>query len=283
MKTNYDEEVQQLVDKGTKNIKQYSITLNNDKPKFQKQDYKIVEGEPIYFEPDELERSNGAIAIISKNTIPLVIKKNLKYPNPYGWTTNLENKNIFERCHIIAYSLSAKLADKRNIFIGTETLNISIMSKIEKRIYKHIKKNDVKVLYRVTIKYKGMNKIPTGILIEAQSLDDDFSVCEFCYNVQKNAKFNYKDGSIIEPRKLNIIEKAKNVIKKERKSNKPNKPQNSNNATHNYIINRQTNEFHLKDSNCVNLINVGSKYVNETTASRKDLIKADLKECSKCN
>lgn len=283
MKTNYDEEVQQLVDKGTKNIKQYSITLNNDKPKFQKQDYKIVEGEPIYFEPDELERSNGAIAIISKNTIPLVIKKNLKYPNPYGWTTNLENKNIFERCHIIAYSLSAKLADKRNIFIGTETLNISIMSKIEKRIYKHIKKNDVKVLYRVTIKYKGMNKIPTGILIEAQSLDDDFSVCEFCYNVQKNAKFNYKDGSIIEPRKLNIIEKAKNVIKKERKSNKPNKPQNSNNATHNYIINRQTNEFHLKDSNCVNLINVDSKYVNETTASRKDLIKADLKECSKCN
>lgn len=221
MKTSYDKEVQQLVDKGIKNIKEYSITLNNDKPEFQKQDYKIVEGEPIYFEPDELERSNGAIAIISKNTIPLVIKKNLKYPNPYGWTSNLENKNIFERCHIIAYSLSAKLADKRNIFIGTETLNISIMSKIEKLVYKYVMKNDVKVLYRVTIKYKGINKIPTGVLIEAQSLDDDFSVCEFCYNVQKNAKFNYEDGSIIEPRKLNIIEKAKNVMKKETKQTSP--------------------------------------------------------------
>lgn len=283
MKTSYDDKVQQLVEKSTKNIKEYSITLNNDKPEFQKQDYKVVEGEPIYFEPDELERSSGAIAIISKTTIPLVIKKNLKYPNPYGWNSNLENKNVFERCHIIAYSLSAKLADKRNIFIGTETLNISIMSKIEKRVHKHIMKNDVKVLYKVTIKYKGSNKIPTGILIEAQSLDDDFSVCEFCYNIQRNAKFNYKDGSIIEPRKLNIIEKVQNVVKKKEKSNKPRKPKNPNNATHNYIINRQTNEFHLKDSNCVNLKNVDSKYINETIASKKDLMKVDLKECSKCN
>lgn len=75
---------------------------------------------------------------------------------------------MFERCHIIAYSLSAKLVDKKNIFIGTETLNKSIMAKIEKRIYNYIIENDVRVLYKVTIKYKGVDQIPTGLLIEAR-------------------------------------------------------------------------------------------------------------------
>ena len=144
----------------------------------------------------------------------------------------------------------------------------------------YIMKNDVKVLYKVTIKYKGIDKIPTGILIEAQSLDDDFSVCEFCYNVQKNAKFNYKDGSIIEYRKFTVIEKVKRVIENSKKSNTS---KNRKNQINNYVINRKTNEFHLKDSNCANLKNVDSKYINETTATREELIKANLKQCPKCN
>lgn len=190
MEENYKNKVSELVEKGAKNIKEKSIPLNNGKPIFEKSDFNLVEGEPIYFELDELGRSNGAIAILSKYTIPLVIKKDLTYPNPYGWTKSLENKKIFARCHIIAYSLSAKLADKKNIFIGTNTLNTSIMAKIEKTIYKYIMENDVKVLYKVTIKYRGIDQIPTGILIEAQSLSDNFSVCEFCYNIQKNVKLN---------------------------------------------------------------------------------------------
>lgn len=168
MEENYKEKVDKLVEIGAKDIKQNSITLNNDKPIFEKSNFNITEGKPIYFELDKFGRSNGAIAVLSKNTIPLVIKKNLKYPDPYGWTKNLENKNVFERCHIIAYSLSAKLVDKKNIFIGTETLNKSIMAKIEKRIYNYIIDNDVRVLYKVTIKYKGVDQIPTGLLIEAR-------------------------------------------------------------------------------------------------------------------
>ena len=64
------------------------------------------------------------------------------------------------------------------------------MAKIEKTIYKYIMENDVKVLYKVTIKYREIDKIPTGVLIEAQSSSDNFSVCEFCYNIQKNVKLN---------------------------------------------------------------------------------------------
>ncbi len=63
----------------------------------EKSDFNLVEGEPIYFELDELGRSNGAIAILSKYTIPLVIKKDLTYPDSYGWTKSLENKKIYRK------------------------------------------------------------------------------------------------------------------------------------------------------------------------------------------
>ena len=126
--------IKELLNVNIENIKEETIIINNNKPFFVKEDYDIKEGEPKYFEPDEYERSTGAIALISKNTIPLIINKKLKYPSPYGWSKELENKDVFERCHIIAYSLSAKLADKRNIFIGTEHLNSSVMIKIENKI-----------------------------------------------------------------------------------------------------------------------------------------------------
>ena len=275
--SNYNSKVEELVNKRIDTIEEVSVPLN-DKPMFKKKDFEVVEGEPIYFEPDEYGRSNGAIALISKNTIPLVIKKKLKYPNPYGWANNLENTGVFEKCHIIAYSLSAKIADKRNIFIGTKTLNTSIMAKIEIRVRNYIRDNNVRVLYKATVKYRGNNQIPTGILIEAQSIDDDFYVCEFCYNVQKNVAFNYNNGKIIknnnEPNELKKI--VSRTLDKAKATDTTRK------GTQNYIINRKTNVFHLMDKKCNVLNGVDSKYLNETTVTENDLLNAGLKPCKKC-
>lgn len=269
--------IKELLNVNIENIKEETIIINNNKPFFVKEDYDIKEGEPKYFEPDEYERTTGAIALISKNTIPLIINKKLKYPSPYGWSKELENKDVFERCHIIAYSLSAKLADKRNIFIGTEHLNSSVMIKIENKIKNYIQKNNIRMLYRVTVKYKGTNRIPTGILIEAKSLDDDFSLCQFCYNIQKDVKFRYSDGIIIKDK--GIINNIKKIIIKNKVKDKT-KDKSEKNL--NYIINRKTNEFHLYDSNCSKLNNIDIKYIQETTTTKKDLINANLKPCNKC-
>lgn len=277
---NYEEEINKMINIDINNIEDENIRVNKGETLFSNSDYKVIEGKPTYFEPDKYGRSSGAIAIVSRNTMPFIIKKKLDYPKPYGWTKNIENQGIFERCHIIAYSLSAKLADKRNIFIGTEHLNTSTMMKVENRIKKHLNNNDVRILYRVTIKYKGKNQIPTGILIEAKSLDDEFSICEFCYNVQKDVTFKYTDGTIIKNTKIN---KIKQLINKKKSTKKNNKKSNSNNTTNDYIINKQTNEFHLYDNHCDSLNNVESKYIIETTAKEKDLLKIKkLKPCKKC-
>lgn len=131
----------------------------------------------------------------------------------------------------------------------------------------------------ISIKYRGIDQIPTGVLIEAKSLSDNFRVCEFCYNIQRNVKFNYKDGTIFEDNRFSIIEKVKSIARRNTKSSKSKK---SDNQTKNYIINRKTGEFHLKDNECNHFENVESKYINETTSTKKDLIKAELKACEKC-
>lgn len=146
---NYINEVNRLVENGTNNIKKKVVILNDDKPIFNKKDFDIIEGTPKYFGVDKYGRVMGAIALLSKNTIP-------------------------------------KITEKENLFIGTNDLNRSIMKHIENKVNDYIKNNDYNVLYKVTIKYKGTDKIPTGILIEAKSIDGELNICQFCYNVEKN-------------------------------------------------------------------------------------------------
>ena len=184
-KEDYEKVVNELINIELGKIKRHTIIINNDKPLFNKKDFNTIEGNPQYFELDSNGRSNGAIALISNNTLPLITKKKLKYPEPSNWNKAFENKKLFEKCHIIAYNLSAKLANSNNIFIGTVKLNKSYMKKVENEVRKHIIDKSVKILYRVTVKYKCTNKIPIGVLIEAQSIDDNYSVCRFCYNIQK--------------------------------------------------------------------------------------------------
>lgn len=217
----YQKIVNTLIEKNQNNNEDEIVVLNNDKAILNKEDYNLVEGQALYFEPDNFGRSNGGIALISKNTFPLVINKKLTYPNPYGWTKKIEEQHIFERCHIIAYNLSAKLTDKRNIFIGTEHLNTSLMFSVENEVKNYIDDNNVRVIYKVTVKYKNNNQIPTGILIEAVSLDDEFSICRFCYNTEKNVIFEYTDGTII---KNTLPKKISQILKKDKnKTNNNNK------------------------------------------------------------
>lgn len=284
------EMIDNLINKDIKTIKKYSVEINEGIPFFSNDDYKIVEGVPKYFEPDKYGRSNGTIAIVSKDTMPFIINKNLKYLPPYGWNDIIHNDGFFEQCHIIAYSLSARFTNRKNVFIGTEHLNTSIMAHWENEIKKQIKKKNDRILYRVTIKYKEKKQIPTGILIEAQSLNTDYSLCEFCYNIQPNVEFDYTDGKIIKDnRNKDEIEKTKKRQDKNTNISEFNienetKPKRTG-EWRDYIINRKTKIYHLRGEkdNCYSIRNADPKYLIETTTKEKNLINLKLKSCKKCN
>ncbi len=86
----YKNQVEKLVNNGADNIRKKMIILNDNKPIFNKEDFDLIEGSPKYFGVDKYGRIIGAIALLSKNTIPIITEKELEYPRPHGWTENLE-------------------------------------------------------------------------------------------------------------------------------------------------------------------------------------------------
>lgn len=252
---NSEEIIDEFLNKNVNKLEEFALVVNNNTPFFKKTDFEIVEGSPKYYEPDELNRTSGAIAIISKYTLSIMVEKHLKYPEPNGWTEKINNSGIFQRCHCIAYKLSAKKNNKNNIFIGTDDLNKKIMNEIENNVEQYIKQNiekDIKILYRVTPIYKGKNQIPTGILIEAQGLNTEFTLCRFCYNIKKKVKFKYSDGSIIKDNRgiIKPIQKVKTSIEKKKQEKSKNMD---------LVVNSQTKKYHIED--CKILNNVDPKYI----------------------
>ena len=277
---NYKKIVEDLVKKGADNIKKKTVILNDNKPILEKEDFNVAEGIPKYLGTDKYGRITGAIALLSKNTIPIITEKELEYPRPYGWNENLEKVNgVFESCHIIAYNLSAQNTTKENLFIGTNDLNTGIMKQIENEVNKYIKNNDFKVLYKVTVKYKGTDQIPLGILIEVQAIDDEFSICSFCYNIEKYFKFNYSDGKMIyDNRNLRKSKDNGKVTEEQDKAKKENK---NIEAKRDYYINIKTKECHYSKE-CEKLKDIEAKYVQGTRTTESVILKNEIELCNIC-
>lgn len=243
------------------------IIVNNDKPfTFTKEDYEIVEGRPSYTNAKKNKRSGSAIAVVSKNTLAIYTSENIDYPAPLGWTKKLKEARFYNKSHIIAYSLSAKKCDSDNIFIGTEYLNKITMKNIETDIYKRIKDNKRKYLYKVSPKYKTENSsIPYAVLIEAETIDEGKkeTICRLCYNIQKGKKVDYYKKADLE---------YKSEEKEDRETSK----------YKHYSINVKTKMFHLLDAECKCISKIEMKYIQETKANEEDIKSKGFKLCKKC-
>lgn len=151
------------------------------------------------------------------------------------------------------------------------------MNEIENNVEQYIKQNiekDIKILYRVTPIYKGKNQIPTGILIEAQGLNTEFTLCRFCYNIKKKVKFKYSDGSIIKDNHgiIKPIQKVKTSIEKKKQEKS---------KCMDLVVNSQTKKYHIED--CKALNNVDPKYIKEITTKEKNLIDNGYSGCKLCS
>ncbi len=254
------------------------IVINNNRPiTFTKEDYEVIEGIPRYTDSKKEGRSGSATAIISPNTLAIYTSANIEYPEPINWSKTIQEMKIYNKCHIIAYSLSAKKANPVNLFIGTDYLNKKTMKKIEKEIYDYVKDYKRTFLYKVTLKYKYKEDVvPIGILIEAETIDssEKIYICRFCYNIQEGTKINYYDGSDIPIEES--YGKRITKIKTTRQSNE------KNNKYKEYDINVKTKTFHLSSKECSAIKNLEPKYIQETKAYEKEILSKEFKLCKKC-
>lgn len=180
------------------------VTINNNIPNFTESDFEEKSFEK-YSNLDEYGRCQTAFANLNKtDTMPKKDenRKSLESVIPSGWKDTeypeLNLDNLYNKCHLIAYSLSAENANEKNLITGTRYFNISGMAPFENRVRKYLNNNiDKHVLYRVTPIYQGENLVASGVTIEAESVEDKGeSICfyVYVYNVQPGVIIDYSTG-----------------------------------------------------------------------------------------
>ena len=141
------------------------ISMNMGQPLFTEEDRQLgeqheTEGYESYADLDALGRCGPAFAVLTKATMPTEKRESIGDVRPSGWHTAryddlIEDKYLYNRCHLIAYMLSGENANPQNLITGTRYLNISGMLPYEKRVADYIENGGGAVLYRATPIFLG--------------------------------------------------------------------------------------------------------------------------------
>lgn len=176
------------------------VTINNNIPYFEESDMESYSFE-IYSDLDELNRCGTAFANISKDLMPIEERESIGQIKPSGWQTVkydiVNGKYLYNRCHLIGFQLTGENANEQNLMTGTRYMNTEGMLPFENMVADYIKETNNHVLYRVTPIYEGNNLLANGVLMEAQSVEDQgegIQYCVYVYNVQPGIALNYSNG-----------------------------------------------------------------------------------------
>lgn len=167
------------------------VEINDDKPFFNDNDF-TEESYENYWVLDSLGRCTGAMACIGVDIMPQEERQSISEVYPTGWQKTeydfIDQKCLYNRCHLIAFQLTGENANDCNLITGTRYLNTEGMLPFENRIAEYIKTTGNHVLYRVRPIFYGDNLVASGVLLEAYSIEDcGEGVCfnVYCYNVCK--------------------------------------------------------------------------------------------------
>lgn len=139
-----------------------SIEVNGNKPYFTAKEKKNTKSFESYHKLDKLGRCGVAYANVCKDTMPTEERGAIGSVKPTGWHTVkyngiVDGNYLYNRCHLIAYCLTAENANKKNLITGTRYLNIEGMLPYETMVANYVDRTGNHVLYRVTPVFKGDN------------------------------------------------------------------------------------------------------------------------------
>lgn len=177
-----------------------SIVINNNEPMFDEK-LKNTNSFESYSRLDNLNRCGVAIANIGIDLMPTEKRESIGMIKPSGWHTIkydiINDKYLYNRCHLIGYQLTGENANEKNLITCTRQMNTIGMLEYENMVANYIKDTKNHVLYRATPIFEDNNLIAKGIVLEALSIEDNgkgikFNV--FIYNVQDGIEIDYLTG-----------------------------------------------------------------------------------------
>lgn len=186
-----------------------TVKINHNIPFYSDEDKKMSEPYIYYSELDDLKRSGCAHGLLNGGMLKTAPRtEDLSVIKPSGFMqVNVKDKYnvtftykdtysyyLYQRCHILAYSLGGEEVDERDIFTGTFSLNME-MQTYEKAVSSFLRSYQLdSVIYRVTPVYRDDNLLASGVLMEGYSKNHYLSFCVYIHNVEDNFKLNYKNG-----------------------------------------------------------------------------------------
>ena len=178
------------------------IELNDNIPNFTESEKESKESFENYSDLDSLGRCGAAFANLSPELLPTEERGSIGDIRPSGWHTVkypevIEDNYLYNRSHLIAFSLAGENANEKNLITGTRYLNQETMQMFELPVLDYVKSTGNHVLYRVTPVFEGEDLLARGVHMEAWSVEDSgkgicFNV--FCYNVQPHIDIDYSTG-----------------------------------------------------------------------------------------
>lgn len=177
--------------------------INDNVPFFTEEELQKAEKSyESYSELDSLGRCGVCIASIGKDIMPTEERGNIGQVKPTGWQTVkyngiVDGNYLYNRCHLIGYQLAGENSNEKNLITGTRYMNMDGMLPFENMVADYVESTGNHVLYRVTPVFEGNNLVASGVLIEAESVEDHgagllFNV--YVYNVQPGVSIDYASG-----------------------------------------------------------------------------------------
>lgn len=196
------------------------IELNGYVPAFSAEDI-AAENYIIYSELDELGRPGPAAAFLCGEAASKELRGESGDDLPVGWKTVryddvIPERYLYSLCYLISPELGGADADSRNVFTGTRYFRAEGMQPFEELIADYLRRSSFHVLYRVTPVYKGNDLVPTGVQMEAYSVEDaGRSICfnVFAYNVQPGISIDYSSGASQRNAELTVSAAAGDLLK----------------------------------------------------------------------
>ena len=245
------------------------VVMNDNQPDFPEEDY-TTDSFESYSPLDELGRCGTAYANIGIDLMPTEERGSIGQVKPSGWHTVkydcVDGKYLYNRCHLIGYQLTAENANEENLITGTRYLNVDGMLPFENLVADYITETENHVLYRVTPIFQEDDLVASGVLMEAESVEDggeSVCYCVYVYNVQPGVTIDYATGeSWLEDE--GPAESTSAGVTEEME----------------YILNTNSKKFHLPDCSGVASMNPNNR--EDYTGDRQTLIDQGYEPCGIC-
>ena len=258
----------------------------DEAPAFTEEDLAYAEenlGYEEYSDLDGLGRCGTASACLGPETMPErdEERESIYEIRPSGWQSarydSVEGESLYNRCHLIAWSLSAENANAENLVTGTCWMNAEEMLPVEEEVARYIDRTGNHVLYRSTPIFEGDELVCRGVLIEARSIEDDGSgiyLAVWCPNVQPGIAIDYEDGD-------NWLDESAPSGSGGSQAEDGSSASQGQATMQDYVLNTSSMRFHRP--NCPSVQDTAAHNRETFHGTRDELIELGYEPCGSCN